>query len=217
MAARVLSLNVGQLEKLTPRGGLSGHNKLPVEQIDVRDPGPRGEGLGSGVVGDSIGNNTFHGGDTQAVYAFAREELDHWEGALDREIVPGLFGENMTTVGIDVDGALVGERWRVGSAVLEVCGPRKPCATFALRMGVPGWIVKFSGRGRTGAYLAVVEPGSIRTGDQVEVIYRPDHDVDLVRVFRALHEPDEARRVLEVGCLREPERVRVQKVADKGA
>ncbi len=215
--SRVVSLNAGRLEPIGPRGGKSGHNKVPVESVEVRDPGPRGKGLGSGVVGDQIANDRFHGGDTQAVYAFAREELDRWEDELGRSIPNGWFGENVTTVGVDVDGALIGERWRVGSAVLEVCGPRKPCATFAMRMGIAGWIVRFTKRGRTGAYMAVVEPGTMRTGDAVEVIHRPDHGVDVAQVFQALLDADEARRVLDVGCLREPERIRVEKVATQAA
>ncbi|MCB0880664.1 MAG: MOSC domain-containing protein [Thermoleophilia bacterium] len=195
---------------------MSGHRKVPVPRVDVRDPGLRAGGLGSGVVGDAIGNATFHGGDTQAVYAFAREELDWWQRELGREIANGGFGENVTTAGLDVDAALVGERWRVGGALLEVCGPRKPCATFALRMGIPGWIVRFGDRGRSGAYLAVVEPGAIATGDAVDVVHRPDHDVDMMRLFRALHDPAAARAVLAVGCLRPPERERVERVAAKG-
>lgn len=216
MTARVLSLNSASLEPIGARGGLSGHNKVPVDHVDVRDPGPRTGGLGSGVVGDAIGNAKYHGGSTQAVYAFAREELDWWGRELGHEYPNGWFGENVTTEGIDVDAALVGERWRLGTAVLEVCGPRKPCGTFSRRMKVPGWIPRFTEHGRSGAYLAVVEPGRITTGDVIEVVHRPDHDVDMVRLFRALHDPAEAARVLEVGCLRDPERDRVREVAAKG-
>lgn len=216
MHPRVISLNVGSLSPIAPRGGASGHDKRPADRVDVRDPGPRAGGLGSGVVGDAIGNATYHGGHTQAVYAFAREELDWWQRELGRQIPAGWFGENLTTAGVDVDAALVGERWRVGSALLEACGPRKPCGTFALRMGVPGWIARFGARGRSGAYLAVLEPGSIATGDAVDVVHRPDHGVDMVRVFRALHDPGAAREVLAAGCLRPPERARVERVAAKG-
>ncbi|HEX8780093.1 MAG TPA: MOSC domain-containing protein, partial [Nocardioides sp.] len=92
---------------------------------------------------------------------------------------------NLTTVGLDVDDAVTGERWRVGTALLEVTGPRVPCATFASRMGEPGWVRRFSDHGRTGSYLAVVEAGVVEPGDPVEVESRPDHGVTVPMLFRA--------------------------------
>src|SRR5690349_20473481 len=99
-------------------------------------------GLGSGLVGDVIGNSKFHGGDDQAVYAYAREDLDIWQGRLDRELTNGLFGENVTTEGVDVTGAVIGERWRIGSdgLLLEVTRPRTPCKSFVVQMGIKGWM-----------------------------------------------------------------------------
>ncbi|HET7761065.1 MAG TPA: MOSC domain-containing protein, partial [Phycicoccus sp.] len=102
----------------------------------------------------------------------------------------------------DVDGALVGEHWAVGSAVLEVAGPRIPCATFAAWMGEPGWVRRFTERGRTGAYLAVVEPGTIRVGDRVEVVGRPGHGITVPTVFRAFTgDREAASAVLDAGVL----------------
>ena len=119
-----------------------------------------------------------------------------------RDLRDGLFGENLTTVGLDVDGAVVGERWRVGSALLEVTGPRIPCATFAAWMGERGWVRRFTERGRTGAYLAVVEPGVVSTGDVVEVLARPGHGLTVPEVFRGFTGDDEvAARVLSQGVL----------------
>ena len=113
-----------------------------------------------------------------------------------------MFGENLTTSGLDVDGAVVGERWRVGSALLEVTGPRIPCATFAAWMGERGWVRRFTERGRTGAYLAVVEPGVVGAGDAVEVLGRPGHGITVPEVFRAFTGDDgEAERVLAAGVL----------------
>ena len=74
----------------------------------VRAPGPMHGGLGSGLVGDTIGNQKLHGGDDQAVYAYAREDLDAWEIQLQRTLNNGMFGENLTTSGIDVTGARIG-------------------------------------------------------------------------------------------------------------
>ena len=180
----------------------SGIDKRPVEAVEVRDPGPKGTGLGSGVVGDDVLNGKHHGGTHQAVYAFAREELDRWQEELGRELTDGVFGENVTTEGLDVDAALVGERWRVGGALLEVTGPREPCANFAAWMGEPHWVKRFAERGRPGAYLSVVEPGRIAVGDPVEVVSRPDHDIDVIVVLRAvLGDLEAARRVVDARVL----------------
>ena len=112
---------------------LTGIDKRPTaEAVHVRAPGPQREGgLGSGLVGDAIGDLTVHGGDDQAVYAYAREDLDRWVAELGRPLRDGAFGENLTLTGVDVTNARVGERWAIGDTlVLEVTEPRVPCSTF---------------------------------------------------------------------------------------
>ena len=151
----------------------TGIGKVPVDQIEVADPGPRrrgpnGEGF-SGVIGDFVGSGRHHGGTDQAVYAVAREELDHWGLQLGRDLSHGMFGENITTLGLDVDASEYGDVWTVGGAVMRVSAPRVPCATFAMRMGERGWVRRFADRGRGGTYLAVVQPGTIRPGDAITV------------------------------------------------
>ena len=208
MSALVQSVNVGRPAPNSAKGEVdtTGIGKVSVDAVEVRAPGPKRGGLGSGVVGDFIGDTRHHGGDSQAVYAFAREELDRWAGELGRDLPDGMFGENLTTAGLDVDGAVVGERWAVGEVLLEVCGPRIPCATFAARMGVRGWVKRFSAVGRTGAYLSVVVPGTIRRGDEVRVASRPDHGITVPDTFRAfMGDLDEAERVLAAACLVENE------------
>ena len=208
MTARLLSLNLGASEpNPAKKVGVTGIGKKPVDAATLRAPGPKRGGLGSGVVGDFIADVKHHGGDQQAVYAFAREELDAWQERLGRELVDGSFGENLTTSGLDVDGALLGERWAVGdTVVLEVCGPRIPCATFQSRMGERGWIKRFSEVGNTGAYLSVVTGGEVRRGDAIEVVSRPDHGVTVPDSFRAfMGDLDQARRVLEANALVGPD------------
>ncbi|MFC7491541.1 MULTISPECIES: MOSC domain-containing protein [unclassified Knoellia] len=196
MTARVLSVNTGR-----PVAGiinrLTGIDKHPTDEIAVFDPGPKGVGA-SGVQDDTVVNLRHHGGTDQAVYAVAREELDWWSADLGRELAPGTFGENLTTEGLDVDAAVVGEQWRVGSSVvLTVTGPREPCATFAAHMGVRGWVKAFAARGRTGAYLAVTQSGTIRPGDGIEVLSRPAHGLTPPEVFRAfMGDRELARKVL---------------------
>lgn len=172
----------------------TGIDKRPTEAaLPVRAPGPRAGGLGSGLVGDSIGNSRHHGGDDQAVYAYAREDLDGWQSRLGRELSNGMFGENITTSGVDVANCVIGERWSIGTGglVLEVTSPRTPCRTFSTWLDVPGWIKTFTAAALPGAYFRVITPGTIRTSDRIEVIDRPDHSVTVGTVFRALTlEPD---------------------------
>ena len=141
---------------------------------------------GSGLVGDAIGDHGHHGGDEQAVYAYAREELDDWERRLGRELRNGMFGENLTTRGLVVSDAVIGERWRIGDVVLQVTGPRIPCGTFRDHMAEKGWLKTFAVTARSGAYLTVVAPGTVRAGDEVTVVHRPDHNVTSRLAFRAL-------------------------------
>jgi MOSC domain-containing protein YiiM len=183
--AYVLSVNVGSLEPNAAKGGATGFRKRPVPgPVDVRAPGPL-KGA-SGLSGDAIGDGKNHGGDDQAVYAFAREDLDRWERELDRVLPDGSFGENLTTSGADPNGALIGEQWRIGGdLVLQVTSPRLPCQTFAARMGVRGWAKRFDRDGRPGAYLRVVQPGPVRAGDAVVVSHRPRHQVSVSLAFQA--------------------------------
>lgn len=202
-AGRVRSVNVGRPRALPGRPDhISGIDKRPTDQPgQVRDPGAKLTGLGSGVVGDHVEERRHHGGTDQAVYAVARQELDHWARELGRDLPDGTFGENLTVEDLDVDGALVGEIWRVGDVVrLQVTGPRIPCETFAGAMGEKRWVKRFTERGRTGAYLRVLTPGEVRAGDVLVVESRPEHEVTVPLMFRALTtERDLMPRLAEVG------------------
>ncbi|MCR6493235.1 MOSC domain-containing protein [Cellulomonas sp. P24] len=201
---RLLSVNTGPLRPGPPDGRPTGIVKQPVVgAVLVAPPGPRGT---VALAGDAVGDARHHGGVDQAVYAYAREDLDRWERELGRDLAAGTFGENFTTVGVDVTGALIGERWRIGpDVVLEVSSPRIPCATFEGRMGVPGWIARFMAAGRPGAYLRVVVAGEVRAGDPVEVVHRPDHDVTIGVTFRAMTlEPELLPSLLRADALPEP-------------
>ncbi len=174
------------------------------DSVMVRSPGPMRGGLGSGLVGDTIGNQKLHGGNDQAVYAYAREDLDDWETVLDRPLPNGMFGENLTTSGVDVTGARIGERWRIGSdgPLLEVSAPRTPCRTFSAFLQLPNWIKTFTQAAKPGAYLRVIEPGELRAGDAISIDYRPDHDVTIGLVFRArMSDPDLLPHLLAADAL----------------
>ncbi|TWJ14680.1 MOSC domain-containing protein YiiM [Stackebrandtia albiflava] len=186
---RLESLNIGRVRPnpWDPRVESTGIDKRPVAgPVWASAPGPKGTGA-VGLAGDRVYDVDHHGGDDQAVYAYAAEDLEFWSGRLDRELRPGGFGENFTTRGVDWNGALVGERWRVGGeAVFEVSCPRIPCATFRGWIGVKGWLRDFTVEARTGTYLRVVEPGHVSPGDPITVEFRPDHDVTITTMFKAL-------------------------------
>lgn len=155
--------------------GITAIDKRPVDQpVKVRRLGLRGD-----VQADRL----HHGGEEQAVYAYATEEADWWADELGREITPGLFGENLRTIGIDIDAAVIGERWRIGSTELEVTGPRVPCATFARRLGEQRWVKRFTDHARTGVYLRVIDTGQLAAGDEIEVLHRPAHGISVERWF----------------------------------
>ncbi|MEU5338511.1 MOSC domain-containing protein [Streptomyces asoensis] len=187
---RLLSVNLGR-PKAVPYTdqpqGLTGIDKRPVEgPVRIAAPGPKGVGA-SGLAGDTVCDLRHHGGDDQAVYAVAREDLDDWERELGRSLANGSFGENLTTTGLDVSGALIGERWRIGpDVVLEVTSGRIPCLTFQGHLGEKRWVRRFTEKAATGAYLRVVVPGEVRAGDPVTVVHRPDHEVTARMEFRAV-------------------------------
>ncbi|MFG2128188.1 MOSC domain-containing protein [Streptomyces sp. NPDC048751] len=187
---KLLSLNLGRPRSVPytdQAEGLTGIDKQPVQgPVRVAAPGPKGVGA-SGLAGDAVCDTRHHGGDDQAVYAVAREDLDDWERELGRPLASGSFGENLTTEGLDVSGARIGERWRIGpEVVLEVTCGRIPCLTFQGHLGEQRWVKRFTAKGAPGAYLRVVQPGDIRAGDPVEVVHRPDHDVTVALQFRAV-------------------------------
>ncbi len=186
---RLLSVNLGRPKSVpytdNPQG-VTGIDKQPVEgPVRVAAPGPKGV-AGSGLAGDAVCDLRHHGGDDQAVYAVAREDLDDWERELGRTLGNGAFGENLTTEGLDVSGARIGERWRIGpTVVLEVTGGRIPCRTFQGHLGEKGWVRRFTQKAATGAYLRVIEPGEIRAGDAIEIVYVPEHEVTARMEFQA--------------------------------
>ncbi|MET7878320.1 MOSC domain-containing protein [Micromonospora sp. DT68] len=201
----IVSVNLAVPEPNPAKGvGVTGINKQPVgHAVTVRAPGPKTTGLHSGLVGDRIFDVEHHGGDDQAVYAYALEDYGWWQARLGRRLSNGLFGENLTTEGVDVNGAVIGERWRVGARlVLQPTFGRIPCVTFQHKMGEPGWVKTFARANRPGAYLRVVEPGEVRAGDVVSVEDRPAHGVSIAMAFRAyMTEPELLPELVEVDGL----------------
>ncbi|NIJ04463.1 MOSC domain-containing protein [Frigoribacterium faeni] len=159
--------------------GVTAIDKRPVDgPVPVRRLGLRG---------DVQASRAHHGGVDKAVYAYADEDAAHFAALLGRDVAPGSFGENLRTSGLDVTGAVIGERWAVGERlVLEVTMPRTPCATFARRLGERGWVRRFQQEGRPGAYLKVVTTGDVTGGDELRVLSRPGHGVTVGECFAGL-------------------------------
>lgn len=211
----VLSVNIGSPRPLRAKSGMSGIDKRPVDgPVQVRAPRAGVAGT-SGLVGDRICDSDNHGGPDQAVYAYAREDLVEWEKDLGRALPAGVFGENLTTAGVDVSGAVVGERWRVGEElVLQVVGPRIPCRTFAVWMAEPRWLRRFTARSLPGAYLRVLRPGLVSAGDPIVLESRPAHGIGVAMVFRALTlEPELLASLVDVEELSEEARARARRRA----
>ncbi|HEY5202463.1 MAG TPA: MOSC domain-containing protein [Acidothermaceae bacterium] len=175
--ATVVAVNVGRGKPMPGNSGMS--------SIDKRAVQGRVAARRLGLDGDSQTDTANHGGPEQAVYAYAMEDLDDWARLLDRELRPGQFGENLSTRGLDVTGALIGETWRIGTTLLQVTRPRIPCVVFQDWLAEPHWVKRFTDDGRPGAMLRVLEEGELGEGDDIVIEDRPDHDVTIGLVFRA--------------------------------
>ncbi len=176
-----------------------------------------------GLEGDQVSDRRHHGGVDQAVYAFAREDLDAWATELGLDIPDGQFGENLTTLGIDVNEAEIGERWQIGEVLLEVRSIRTPCNDFKAWMGRNGydssaWVRRFAQVARPGPYLKVLGEGDLRAGDEIDVLHRPGHGVTVSMMFRALHgEPELLPRLLDVPDLIAKARTKAEAYAGRSA
>ena len=159
----LLSLNVSEIAVVEHRGRplTTGIFKRPVTG--------RRRVQGVNVVGDDQADRRVHGGVWKAVYAYASEDYAWWSEELGGEVPPGSFGENLTTKGIDINSARVGDRWSVGSVVLEVGEPRMPCFKLGIAMGDPDFPDRFSTAGRPGTYLRILEEGEFGAGDAIEI------------------------------------------------
>ena len=192
MPGRVVAVNVAHvIDTPVPGHGEWRDAKPPQSGIDKRPVSGRVRVEPLGLVGDSILDTANHGGLSQAVYAYAGEDQEWWTrelgDELTRPITPGSFGENLTLSGVAVNDARAGERWAIGSVVLEVVHPRIPCSTFAGFMGLRGWVRRFALAERPGAYLRVVTPGSLGAGDAVEVSPGPTGVPTIREVFAAYY------------------------------
>jgi MOSC domain-containing protein YiiM len=187
---KVISLNVGRpREVATPRGPvLTAIWKAPIEgRVALRR---------FNIAGDQQADLRVHGGEQKAVYLYPSEHYAFWRRELPgMEMTPGMFGENLTTEGIDEGEVQIGDRFRVGSAVLQVSQPRMPCFKLQLRFGRPDMVKRFWLSGRSGIYFSIVEEGELAAGDEMVPVSRMEKGIsvgELVKLYRD-PEPDPAR------------------------
>lgn len=204
-SAKVLSLNV--VHAVIPDVGGS----VGITSIDKRSVSDSRQVTTAGVAGDQRSDIPSHGMPEQAVYAYAREDYEWWEVELDKEIPAGKFGENLTTVGIDVTNAVIGQTWRIGSTLLQVTGPRIPCGTFARFMEEDKWVKRFMAEGMPGTYFQVLEAGEITAGDEIKIESTPEHGVTVSDVYQLVAGDRDADRLARViACPELPEEMRTQ-------
>lgn len=186
---QVISVNVGAIRELEWRGQTV---RTAIWKHRVDGPVPL---RGVNFAGDDQADRTVHGGADKAVYAYAIEDYDYWTKHEAFEVGPGVFGENLTVQGLDLTGALVGDRWRVGTALLEVAQPRLPCFKLGIRVGDPRFLKRFQLAIRPGAYLRILEEGVIQAGDRVHVIERPAHAVTMGLMVESVRDEAKARAI----------------------
>jgi MOSC domain-containing protein YiiM len=191
--ARVISVNVGRSRDAEWAGRL---RRTAIDKRPVAGPVDVGW---LGLAGDEQADTQNHGGREQALYVYAREDLDWWVERLSRELANGMFGENVTTSGLDITGALIGEVWQLGTVVVQITAARIPCVVFAGWLDERQWVRRFADAGRPGAYLRVLQEGTVRAGDGIEVISRPAERVTLAEAMAAFYgDADLMRRLLRV-------------------
>src|SRR5262249_37041271 len=175
---KVLSVNVGTMREFD-------YNGRPARSAIWKAPAVgRVAARGVNLAGDDQADRRAHGGPDKVVYAYAAEDARWWEREIGRALAAGEFGENLTTEGMEVNDALVGERWRIGTTVLEVSEPRIPCWRLGVRMHDKTFPRRFTGALRPGAYLRIVTEGELGAGDEIRVVERPGHDLTVRDVFR---------------------------------
>ena len=190
---KVLSVNVGGVREFD-------YNGRPAKSAIWKSPVVgRIAARGVNLAGDDQADRQAHGGPDKVVYAYAVEDARWWEQELGRSLAYGEFGENLTIEGIEANRALIGERWEIGTTVLEVSEPRIPCWRLGVRMSDKMFPRRFTEAMRPGAYLRLVVEGDVGAGDEIRVVERPDHDLTIRDVFRIYtRDRQEVERLLAV-------------------
>jgi MOSC domain-containing protein YiiM len=207
---RLLSVNVGRVR-------LFEYNGRPAKSAIWKTPVTgRIAARGVNLEGDEQADRKAHGGPDKAIYAYAVEDLHWWQQELARPLVYGALGENLTTEGIAVNDALIGERWEIGTTVVEVSEPRVPCWRLGVRMNDETFPRRFTAALRPGSYLRIIVEGDLASGDEIRVIHKPDHDLTIQDVFRIYtRDRNEVVRLVAIRQLSESWRNWAERVLQK--
>jgi MOSC domain-containing protein YiiM len=204
---KLVSVNVG-LPRLRAWGGATfktGIFKNPMEgRIMLRT---------TNLDGDRQADLSVHGGPNKAAYGYPSEHYAAWNAELpDAARTWGAFGENFTTEGLLETTVSIGDRYRVGSAVVRVTTPRLPCFKLAAKFQRDDMIERFVRSGRCGYYFSVLEEGGVGAGDEFELLGREEPTLTIAEVNQlyAAKSPDREtlQRSLDVKLLPESWRMR---------
>lgn len=208
----ILSINIGQARQFE-------YNGRPAKSAIWKTPViGRVAARGVNLAGDDQADRKAHGGPDKAVYAYAVEDLRWWQRQVGQSIPHGGFGENLTTEGLEVNQALIGERWKIGTAVFEVSEPRVPCWRLGVRMNDAVFPRHFTEALRPGAYLRIVAEGDVGAGDEIYIIEKPNHDLTVQDVFRIyVRDRHEVERLLTIPQMSESWRKWAEKLLEKHA
>ena len=188
--ASVVSVNVGQQREV------SWHGRVVTTAIWKEPVAGPVQVDGVNLHGDDQADRRVHGGPDKAVYAYSVEDY-HWWSATRGPLAPGTFGENLTTAGIELNACQIGDRWRVGTAVLEVAQPREPCFKLAMRMGDDSFPDAFEEAGRPGVYLRIVTGGQVEAGDSIVVEPTEQPATSIGALAAGDLDDDELRRLVD--------------------
>ncbi|MGH7874570.1 MAG: MOSC domain-containing protein [Candidatus Binatia bacterium] len=170
----LISVNVGLPRLVASNGGpvLTGIFKAPVSgRVMLRT---------LNLDGDRQADLWVHGGPSKAVYAYPSEHYEYWMRELPEMKLPwGMFGENFTTAGLLEAELNIGDKFRVGSAILMATEPRLPCYKLGIKFGRSDIVKRFLASQRTGFYFAVLEEGEVGVDDPIEIIERSKDSLSL--------------------------------------
>jgi MOSC domain-containing protein YiiM len=180
---RLISANIGQERPIAnaKSSGKTGIYKTAVDSAIQITP--------LGIPGDAIVDIKHHGGVDQAIYLYGSLDYDWWSGQLGRTIAPGTFGDNLTVEGLESTSIFIGDRFLIGSVILEVTAPRIPCVTLAACMGDPAFVKRYRNAERPGMYCRVIQTGWVEAGQTVSFLPGSGDRISLIEMFRDFYEP----------------------------
>jgi MOSC domain-containing protein YiiM len=192
MTGRLVSINVGFPRDVAWRGETV-HTaiwKLPVQgRVAVRR---------LNVEGDGQGDLAGHGGEHRAVMVYQMDAYRYWEAYLGRnDFSAGQFGENFTVLGLPDNEVCIGDRYRIGSALLEVTQPRVTCYRVGIRMAEQAMPALLVSHHRPGFYCRVLEEGEVGAGDEITKMAAGPEHITVADIDALLYLPDPSREQLE--------------------